>query len=475
MKLSKIIQGDYKEDIEITDLTDDSRVKMESGIFFAGKGLTVDGHDYIDSAIANGAKVVVCEKDVESEAITIKVEDSFRAYNDALNNFYDRPLDNLKLIAVTGTDGKTTTTEIIYQLFNRLDTCGYMGTNGVRCPSYEGDNSLTTPLPKELFKYLKEFKNHGCKYVSMETSSERLYTKKLEGIDFEVSIFTNLTPDHLETHKTMENYAASKALLFKNTKGLSIINHDDEKRDYFIEASSAPVKTYGFDKNATIYATNVLIEENHLEFDINGCLGEHHIVSKLSGEFNVYNLMSVMLVMDYFGYKIEDVIEGISKLEQVAARQMSVEEGQDFRVWIDYAHTPAAVKRLIDYVKEITKGKLIVVTGAAGSRDPYRSRETAKVCVKNADYNIFTIEDSRGEDPVEVINRSIEGITETNFETEIDREIAIKKGLEIAEKDDTVLILGKGLESFEKVNGELVYKKNDYELARDYLKEIKNA
>lgn len=474
MKLNDIIKNDLNLDIEITDLTDDSRTKMESGIFFASKGLTVDGHNYISGAVKNGARVVVCERKVDEDVPQIVVPSSNVAFNEALNNFHNRPLDKLKLIGVTGTDGKTTTTEILYQLLNYFDKCGYIGTNGVKCPLFRGENSLTTPLPKELFADFHEFASRDCNYVSMEVSSERLYTERLDGIDFEVSIFTNLTNDHLDTHKTMENYAAAKAKLFNVTKGVSIINADDKYCEYFSKQSAAPVKTFGIDNKADIYADNIKIEETHLEFDIHGYLGDHHIETNISGKFNVYNIMSAIVVLDYYGYEIDKIMEAISELKPIDARQMVVDQGQDFRVWIDYAHTPAAVKILIDFAREFTEERIIVVTGAAGSRDPYRSIQTAIVCVENADYNIFTIEDSRGEDPEVVINRMVEGLTATNFETEINREKAIIKALEMARTSDTILILGKGLESFEKVNGQLVAKKNDFEIADEYLLSLKN-
>lgn len=475
MKLNDIIKNDLNLDIEITDITDDSRTKMESGIFFAGVGLTVDGHNFVKGAVENGAKVIVCEREVEVDVPQIIVPNSYNAFNEAANNFYGRPLDKLRLLGVTGTDGKTTTTEILYQLLNHDDKCGYIGTNGVKCPLFRGENTLTTPLPKELFYDLSEFASRECTYVSMEVSSERLYTGRLDNLEFEVALFTNLTNDHLDTHKTMENYALAKAKLFENTKGLSVINGDDEYAQIFIDASKAPVRTYGLNDTNDIYATNFIIEENHLEFDIHGILGEHHIESKLSGKFNIYNIMSCMLIMDYLGYSVDKMVEYIKDLQPIDARQMVVDEGQDFRVWIDYAHTPAAVKNLLDFARTITKEKIIVVTGAAGSRDPYRSRQTAIVCVENADYSVFTIEDSRGEDPTVVLNRMVEGLTATNFETEINREKAIRKALEMARTSDTILILGKGLESFEKVKGGFVAHKNDYEIAQEYLLELKNT
>ena len=473
MKLNKIIKNDLDLDIDITDIIDDSRIKTERGLFVASKGLTVDGHDYVEKSISNGAVVAITERKVDADIPQIIVEDSNVAMNEALNNFHDRPLDKLKLIGVTGTDGKTTTSEILYQMLNSVSSCGYIGTNGVRCKGYVGTNHLTTPLPRELFKEFHEFTNHGAKYVSMEVSSERLHAKRLDGIKFDVSIFTNLTKDHLDTHKTMENYAAAKSKLFEATTGLSIINKDDEYSDYFISKCSAPVKTFG-QANSDIYFDNENVLENHLEFDIHGVLGDHHIISKLSGRFNIYNLMSTILVLNYYGYSMDEIIKAISELKPIDARQMEANVGQDFRCWIDYAHTAAAISGLIDYARSITKGRVLVVTGAAGSRDPYRSQAAADVCTKKADYNIFTIEDARGEDPELVINRMVEGITLDNYELIPTREEAIQKAISLAKKDDTLLILGKGLESFEKVNGGEVKQENDYELALKYLKQKMN-
>lgn len=471
MKLNNIIKNDLNLDLDITDIIDDSRIKTERGLFVASVGLTVDGHNYVKSAKDNGTVAAIVERKVDVDIPQIIVNDSNVAMNEALNNFHNRPLDSLKLIGVTGTDGKTTTTEILYQLLNDYENTGYIGTNGVKCNGYVGMNHLTTPLPRELFKELHEFNNHGCKYVSMEVSSERLNAKRLDGILFDVSIFTNLTKDHLDTHKTMENYALAKSKLFKNTKSLSIINKDDEYSDYFISNCSSKVLTYGH-SNSDIYYDNEVILENHLEFDIHGILGDHHIVSPLSGKFNIYNLMSSILVLNYYGYDINDIIKSISNLKSIDARQMEVKNDKNIRVWIDYAHTAAAIKGLLEYVRSITKGKIIVVTGAAGSRDPYRSQGAADVCTSYADYSIFTIEDARGEEPSLVLNRMVEKIDKDNYELELDRALAINKALSKAKETDTVLILGKGLESFEKVNGGEVKKENDYELALKYFKNL---
>ena len=210
-KISEIL--DTNLDIMVDNLTDDSRSVKENGVFFAIKGITVDGNDYVESAIKNGASVIVTSKDLDVNVPVIKVDDVQTTYNNALNKFYDNVTEKIKFISVTGTDGKTTVSEILYQLLNNYEKTGYIGTNGIKYNKFTMDNEHTTPMPDVLFKAFNEFSKLGCKYVTMESSSERLATRKLEGINFDVAIFTNLTRDHLDYHKTMENYALAKRII----------------------------------------------------------------------------------------------------------------------------------------------------------------------------------------------------------------------------------------------------------------------
>ena len=471
-KISDLIEN-CNLDLEVDNLNDDSRNIKENGIFFAIKGLENDGNKYVDSSIKNGAVAVVTEEDINCSVPVIKVDDSQYTYNNALNKFYDNPLEKLKIISVTGTDGKTTVSEILYQLLNNYDKTGYIGTNGIKYKKFKMDNEHTTPMPDVLFKAFNEFRNLGCKYVSMESSSERLFTRKLDCVNFDVAIFTNLTRDHLDTHKTMENYALAKAISFEQLKkdGLGIVNYDDPYKKYFIDKCNGDCLTYSLsNSDADIYASNIVVRYNRLEFDINGIYGHHHIISHISGEYNVYNLMCAILCLRHFGYDIKSIIRNIALIKPIDARQCLIKTNFGFSVMIDYAHTANAFRNLYKYMKNNFSGNAIVVVGAGGSRDKRRMIDMANFCTENVYYSYFTIEDARYDDPNELLKEMVSEVKKNNYELEINRDSAIKKALMNAKAGDMVFILGKGFEKYQVTNGKLVARPNDLESCKKVLK-----
>lgn len=474
-KLNELFETDL--DIMITNVSDDSRNISDGGLFFAIKGLTNDGNKFIPKAIENGAVCVVTDENITASVPVIKVNDAQEVYNDTLNKFYDDVRDKLKFISVTGTDGKTTVSEIIYQLINKYDKCGYIGTNGIRYNNFTMENDYTTPIPSVLYKAFSEFHNLGCKYVSLECSSERLATHKLDGIEFEVAIFTNLTRDHLDYHKTMENYAKAKAMSFAHLKknGLGIINYNDKYKNYFIDDCNGKYLTYSIDnKKADVYASNIQVKYNNLEFDING-LYKKHIKTKLSGLFNVNNLMCAILALTHLGYDIDSIVDNISKLEPIESRQVLLDSKLGFKVMIDYGHTANAIKNLYNYIKPLVKGRMIAVYGAAGSRDTQRMIDVANYVTENMDYCFFTIEDARNDEPEYLMNLMVSEVKTKNYELIIDRDEAIKKAIMTAKRDDMVLILGKGLESYQITKGKLVPRLNDLESAKKVLSELEQV
>lgn len=460
--------------ITITNLTDDSRNIRENGLFFAIKGITNDGNKFISSAIKNGACVIVTDEDIKASVPVIKVDDAQTAYNETLNKFYDNVRDKFKFVSVTGTDGKTTVSEIIYQLLNEYEKTGYIGTNGIKCEGFTMENEHTTPMPAELYKAFNEFNKQGCKYVSLECSSERLATHKLDGLSFDVAVFTNLTRDHLDYHKTMENYAKAKAMSFEFLKkdGLGIINYDDEYKKYFTDVCNSKYLTYSINSDkADLYASNINVSYNNLEFDING-LYNKHIKTSLSGTFNVLNIMCAILALTHFGYDIDDVIEKVEKLKPIDARQVMISSKLGFNVMVDYGHTANAIKNLYEYVKPLTKGRVIAVYGAAGSRDPRRMIAVANYITENMDYVYLTIEDARYDEPNYLIKLMTSEVKTNNYELELNRDLAIKKAIINAKKGDLILILGKGLEAYQITNGKEIPRPNDYESAKMVVDEL---
>lgn len=466
---------DTNLNIEINNLSDNSKQIEQNGLFFAIKGIKSDGNNYVNDAIKKGAVAIVTEEDIETTVPVIKVKDAQYAYNNALNIFFDNPLDKLKVISVTGTDGKTTVAEIIYQLLNNYAHAGYIGTNGIKYKKFKMENDHTTPMPYELFKAFSEFRNLGCNYVAMESSSERLYTRKLDCINFDVAIFTNLTRDHLDTHKTMENYALAKAISFEQLKkeGLGIVNYDDAYKEYFIDKCNGKCLTYSLsNSNADIYASNILIRYNRLEFDINGIYGHHHIISHISGEYNVYNLMCAILCLKHFGYDIKSIIRFIALIKPIDARQCLLKTNLGFNIMIDYAHTANAFRNLYKYMKNNISGRTIVVVGAGGSRDKQRMIDMANICTETADYSYFTIEDARYDDPNELLKEMVSEVKKDNYELEVNRDEAIKKALNNAKPGDMVFVLGKGFEKYQVTNGKNVSRPNDLESCKKILKQM---
>ena len=476
MLLRELIPCD--SDVKIDVITDDSRTKGENILFVAVKGLTVDGHKFAKSAVENGAVAVICEHDIEEVDVPkIIVKDSQRAMNEILNRFYGAPLGQLSMIGVTGTDGKTTTSEMMYQILNMMGRkTGYIGTNGIRSEHYFQENTYTTPLQEELFQALDGFQEDGCEFVSMEATGERLGTGKMDGVSFDASIFTNLTRDALDIFKTMDNYALAKAKLMEYTKseGLCVINADDDYSSLFIKHANAPVLTYGIKNKADIYATDIDIKYNSLSFVLNGKLGTHHVKCNLSGMFNVYNLMAVIGCLNHFGFEVKDLLWCIERLKPIEARQTVIDRGQPFKVIVDYAHTANAVRNLITYIKDtLTDGRVSVVVGAGGSRDINRRTDMAEYCTAIADYNYFTIEDARFEDPKMLVETMVSTVPEaTNYELIVDRDEAIEKAIHDALPGDTILIVGKGAEDYMMTNGEPVKRFNDLERAAMVLEEM---
>lgn len=477
MKLNELVSCSFDTEIEL--ITDDSRTVGKNILFVCVEGLTVDGHKYAAKAVENGAVAILCHHKVEGISVPqVVVENTVLEMNRILNRFYQNPLNRLKMLAVTGTDGKTTTAEMMFQILNMLGKKpGYIGTNGIRSEHYTQENDYTTPLPADLFMALDGFCKDGCEYVSMEASGERLGTGKMAGVMFDATIFTNLTRDALDIFKTMDNYAAAKAHLMEYTKpsGICVINKDDAYADLFISKANAPVVTYAVeDKTADIFATDICVDYSKLSFTINGKLGTYPVKCNLSGIFNVYNIMSVLAVMTHFGFDMPSLIEAVSKLKPVEARQMVIDCGQPFKVIVDYAHTANAVKNLVEYLKAtLTDGYLRVVVGAGGSRDIHRRTDMAEYCTDRADYNYFTIEDARFEDPKMLVETMVSTVPDaTNYELIVDRDEAIAKAIHDAKPGDTVLILGKGAERYMMTNGKPVARLNDIERAEVVLKDM---
>lgn len=468
---------DVDSDIIIESISEDSRVIKNNSLFFCIEGSTVDGHLYAKTAVENGAVAIVASKDVDVNVPVIKVEDTNVAMLQSLSKFYNHCDKKMKFIGVTGTDGKTTLSSIIYQLINRMDVCGFIGTGSYECSQFYKEQSHTTPFPVDLYAFLNDLYHTGCNYISMEATSERLGADRLREIEYDVAIFTNLTRDHLNTHKTMENYAAAKMKLFKLVKrnGFSLINIDDQYGEEFKNNALGHVLTYGINNKADITAKDIVVTEHLLTFTLDSPYGEYNIESPLSGKYNVYNLMAAITTCYVLGFDIRHILESVKYLEPVKGRETYVECGQPFKVIVDYAHTGNALRNLLEFLNLMKKNdsRVILVVGSGGHRDKGRRIELGEAIAELVDYIIFTSEDPRTEDPNDIIDDIMTNIQDKNFihERVIDRVEAIHRAIDIAKKDDIILVAGKGTETFMDIGKETVPYPTDYKVAFDYLKE----
>lgn len=468
-KLSELFECDY--DVEIKGIKINSK-EVESGdLFVCTKGVNADRHDFIDDAIKNGASAIVVSRDVSFDIPTIKVEDTNKILPIVCSKFYDHPEEKLIIIGVTGTDGKTSTATIVQTLLGK-DICGYIGTNGRSCSKFNKEINNTTPDSDKLFEYFYDFVNAGCKYVVMETSSEAFFRHRLDNIKFNGGIITNITREHLNIHKSFENYIECKSMLFKQvvSDGFSILNIDDECYDNILKACDGNIFTYGYNKNATIRIIDSKIYSNKTDIEFEYLNKIYKIQSPLLGVFNVYNLMGAILCCIKFGFSIDEIKDNIKDIKISGRLEIIPDLGQNFTVMVDYAHTPNGITNLLNFVHTLDINRSIVVIGSAGERDYLKRPIMGKCVTDNASYTIFTYEDPRSEDPKDIIDMLTSDIKDkTNYEIIIDRKSAITRAINIAQAGDIVLILGKGNETYEKLKNETIYF-NDIQEATKALK-----
>ena len=471
-KLNELMDCEY--DVEITGVKINSREIEKGNLFVCTDQGTADRHNFIDDAISKGASAVIVKRDVGEKSVPIIKVDNPNVYLPSLcSKFYDEPEKKLTMIGVTGTDGKTSVATMVQLLIGK-DKCGYIGTNGYCCSKFDREIANTTPDADKLYMYFNDFLEAGCKYCSMESSSEALRRGRLEGIMYDVAIHTNITSEHLNIHGTLEQYIKDKCKLFSQVKkdGYCILNKDDEHFNEVYKASSGKVLTYGKDNSCDLYFKDVKLLPGKNYFTIVYKNKEYPIECPMAGYFNIYNLCAAILAMFALGYKFDDFKDKIHNI-RVSGRLELINRGQNFYVMVDYAHTPNGITKLLEYVKLLPIKRSIVVIGQAGERDPYKRKDVGYIVCSNCDKAIFTYEDPRSEDPRDIIDMMLEKVKGKydNYEIVIDRHLAIKRAIEIAREGDMVLILGKGNETYEKLKDEVIYF-NDIEEAEKALDEL---
>lgn len=458
-KLEELYPGVGK-DILIRSIKINSKEVEKGDLFVCTMGVTADRHDFIDEAIKNGASAVVVSRDVGRKKVPIiKVPNTNKEFPYLCQKFYDYPDHNLGLIGVTGTDGKTSVATIVQSLIGS-DVCGYIGTNGRSCAKFTGDSPNTTPDADKLYAYLNEFLGYGCKYTVMEASSEAFFRGRLQAMEYDISVYTNITKEHLNIHGSFKNYIESKLMLFRQTKedGFCILNKDDEYYEIVKNACKGQVLTYGKDADCTLQIVDFSVYPSRtaIKFQYKG--ETFDVDSPLLGDFNVYNLAAGLLTALVLGFRLDTILLNVKNIK-VSGRMELLNTNTPYYVMVDYAHTPNGIASLLRFVHTLDINRSIVVIGSAGERDYLKRPVMGKTVLDNASYAIFTYEDPRSEDPIDIINMLIADVRHDhdNYEIVIDRREAIQKAIDMAKEKDMVLILGKGNETYQKLKTETIY------------------
>ncbi len=426
----------------------DSRLIEKGQTFVAIKGKTVDGHDYIKNAIEKGATSIVVSKNVNFDIETIKVENTEEYLQEKLVSEYSKNFKNLTLIGVTGTNGKTTTCYLTYQLLQKLNVnVAYIGTIGFYHKELFIELENTTPDILSLYKLLEKAKELNVTHVVMEISSHALAFKRIAGLEFTIGAYTNLTQDHLDYHETMENYLNEKLKLTKYIKetGYMIINSDDNYANKFIE-SSKNYETIGENGTYKIKSYKITAGSIDINFTYNNETYNTHI--NLTSKFNVYNYMTSLAILNKLNYDISEIITKAEEIKPPKGRCETIHINNAYAV-IDYAHTPDAVEKVITAYNELKTNKVITIIGCGGDRDPKKRPIMGKIASDLSDFVIFTNDNPRTEDEKNIMKDIIAGVVKDNYKIVHDRKIAIKEGIDLLEKDDILLILGKGHEDYQ--------------------------
>lgn len=479
------VQGD--QNVSIQDITADSRAVKLNSLFIALDGATVDGHNYIDKAVAAGAVAVIVSKQVTvpDDVCVITVSDTRQAMMVCVPYFFDYPANRMRMVGVTGTNGKTTTTHMIRHILKAQGhKVGVIGTVHIMI----GDTSYpihnTTPDVVDLQHILHQMVQENVEYCVMEVSSHALALGRVSGVEFDTAVFTNLTQDHLDFHKTFENYLAAKCKLFeqvsasnqvKDNKG-AVINIDDSYGHRVMEKTTAPTITYSTLGKGTLNASDVHMSTKNSQYTVN-YKGESYPVSmNTTGLFNVYNTLAAIGACLQEGISMEAIDTALKTFSSVPGRFELIEEGQDFAVVVDYAHTPDGLQNILETAKAIKENRIIIVFGCGGDRDATKRPIMGRIAAEYGDKIYVTSDNPRTEDPVQIVKDVEVGVKEalrdgTSYEVIVDRREAINHAIHDAKAGDIVIIAGKGHENYQILKNETIHF-DDREEARKALKEI---
>ena len=451
------------------NLKTDSRKVKKGDTFIAIKNVNTDGHDYIEDAIKNGATTIIAEKG-EYSVKTIIVEDTKKYLQDYLyNNYYDK-IKKIKLIGVTGTNGKTTICYLVYQMLNLLNKkAAYIGTIGFYYNNIKKTLNNTTPDVDLLYEMLLEAKENDIEYVVMEVSSHALDKNRVYGLDFDEVAFTNLTQDHLDYHKTIDNYIETKKKLFYKTRNnkIAILNGDDKYFDRFINNENNNIIISKENGNLKINNYSLSHMNTIIDFDFEN----NNYTTKINmvGSYNVYNYLTALLLVNKLGFDINNILDITKDLNPPKGRMQKIDYKTN-SIFIDYAHTPDAVINVLKNAEEYKKGKIITIIGCGGDRDRTKRPIMGSAAEKYSDFVIFTNDNPRCEDEKQIMNDIISGVKLENHKVIFDRKEAIKEGINMLKENDILMILGKGHEDYQVIGKEKIHFSDEEEVLKDLEK-----
>lgn len=464
-------------DAEIASLTANSREQCDRGLFFCIRGGKVDAHDFAPQAIENGCVALVVERELAIDCPQVLVTDVRAAMTRMASAFNGHPQRRMKLVGITGTKGKTTTTFLLKSIFEAAGIrCGIIGTTGCIAGSTKLPSRLTTPDPIEMFKILRIMADAGVQVVCMEVSAHALYLRKLVAMTFETAAYTNLSQDHLDFFGTMEKYFEAKKLLFApDMVRNAAINVDEETAPQIMQDLTCPTLTYGISGRADLFARDIEITESGVSFTLNlRNLHTERIHLLLTGMFNVYNALAAAACALILGVDLADIKKGLEAVVSVPGRVEMLSTDTPYRMILDYSHSPDALDNILHTVREFCRGRIILVFGCGGDRDKGKRPMMGRIAGQLADYSILTSDNPRFEDPMDILAAIEQGIAPTGAKYEVieNRREAIRQAMEMAVGGDIVVLAGKGHETYQDICG-VKRPFDEKQIVREILEEMK--
>ncbi|WP_188205722.1 UDP-N-acetylmuramoyl-L-alanyl-D-glutamate--2,6-diaminopimelate ligase [Alkalibacillus aidingensis] len=461
---------------EVTSIEMDSRRVKEGSLYVCIKGYHVDGHDFIKEAEERGACAIVVEKNVKADVPVIKVPSTVRALALLADYYYGSPSQHLNVIGVTGTNGKTTLTYLLDEIFSAHGHINaIIGTISLKYGNTQKELKNTTPDALFLHQNFRQMIDDGIDTIIMEVSSHSLSLGRVYGVDFDTVVYTNLSQDHLDFHSNMDEYAYTKSLLFAqlgnhlyNKQKTAVINNDANYTQTIQRATAQPTITYGLNDEAMIYGTDIQLKPGSTSFQVKLPNGVGQIHTSLSGKFNVYNALAAVGVAYAHHIPLETVKEALSNIKGIPGRFEAIDLGQSFSVIVDYAHTPDSLENVLQSIQEIRQRQVITVVGCGGDRDRSKRPKMADVAIYYSDQTVFTTDNPRSEKPASILKDMTSHLNEESYTIVEDRRQAIQQAVDMANENDIILIAGKGHETYQEIQGERIHF-DDREVAREMI------